>query len=69
VQIKDKEEKEVMRRGCRPAEKKRVPIMDEEDLMARSRGCRQAEKSSDYGSGGREGNEEGVQAEKSADYG
>jgi hypothetical protein len=71
VQIKDKEEEKTMRRGCRQAGKRRVQIKDKEEEKAMRRGCRQAGKRRvQITQGGREGNEEGVQAsrkEKSAD--
>jgi hypothetical protein len=44
VQINDKEEEEVMVRGCRQAEKQREQIKDKEEEKAMRRGCSPADK-------------------------
>ncbi len=36
-----------MRRGCRPADRKRVQIKDKEEEKAMRRGCKQKRKSAD----------------------
>ncbi len=45
VQIKDKEEENAVRRGCRPADKKRVQIKDKEEEKAMRRDAGQQTRS------------------------
>jgi hypothetical protein len=66
VQIMDKEEEKAMRRECK---QKRGQIIDKEEEKAMRRGCKQKRvRIMDKEEEKNKGHEEGVQAEKRANY-